>query len=344
MNTNHHLTLHLRRLKPTQAWTDEAEGLHFLFLTGGTAVCAWGHSSQRLGSGDVLVLRGGTGCRLSPANGSDIVFWSFSANLEHLFPLCGPAELGLVQSVMDGFRSPKHYYAANPATGHWHRLVHDTPPQFSLEHRGQLLRVAGAVLSEELKTLRAPAGRYVSAAESATTALEQLSADEILSLSVPELAARFHCCPRQLNRIFHAHFGLPVGALRMEMRLLKAVSLLRNRDYKVCHVAEQCGFSHLGLFSICFRRRFGASPSQWRKTFVESESPPPKFVEADPSCRLLANGLCPWSDATGKSKPVSDLARKSLIRGPKSAVRAPWPVVPGDASVTRNQLSLVSNP
>ena len=115
-----------------------------------------------------------------------------------------------VQSLMDAFKSPKRYLATTPAAAHWHKLVDDVPHQFSLEHRGQLLRVAAAVLSEEFKSLRSPAGRYVSAAESASCALEQLSVEEILSLSVPELAARFHCCPRQLNRLFHAHFGLPV--------------------------------------------------------------------------------------------------------------------------------------
>jgi hypothetical protein len=68
-----------------------------------------------------------------------------------------------------------------------------------------------------------------------------------------------------LNRLFHEFFGFSVAALRMEMRLLKAVSLLRDPNIKVINVAEQCGFNHLGLFNTCFKRRFGQTPGQWRK-------------------------------------------------------------------------------
>ena len=57
----------------------------------------------------------------------------------------------------------------------------------------------------------------------------------------------------------------------MELRLLKAVTLLRNPTAKIITVAEQCGFNHLGLFNICFKRRFGQSPGQWRKCGAAKE-------------------------------------------------------------------------
>jgi AraC-like DNA-binding protein len=56
-----------------------------------------------------------------------------------------------------------------------------------------------------------------------------------------------------------------VVALRTEMRLLKAVSLLRNPATKIIYVARESGFNHLGLFHHCFKKRFGSSPGQWRK-------------------------------------------------------------------------------
>src|SRR5207249_2343477 len=101
---------------------------------------------------------------------------------------------------------------------------------------------------------------------------ERLSSPELLTLSVGELAAKFSCSRRHLNRLFHQHFGMSVATLRMEMRMLKAVSLLRDRDIKVINVAEQCGFNHLGLFNTCFKRRFGNTPGQWRKNRQENES------------------------------------------------------------------------
>ena len=94
---------------------------------------------------------------------------------------------------------------------------------------------------------------------------DKLSSAELLKLSVDELAAKFSCSRRHLNRLFHQHFGLSITALRMEMRLLKAVALLRNPREKIINVAEQCGFNHLGLFNTCFKRRYGTSPGQWHK-------------------------------------------------------------------------------
>jgi AraC-like DNA-binding protein len=67
----------------------------------------------------------------------------------------------------------------------------------------------------------------------------------------------------------------------MEMRLLKAISLLRDRDAKVINVAEQCGFNHLGLFNTCFRRRFGTSPGQWRKAASEDARILPNIMAAN---------------------------------------------------------------
>jgi hypothetical protein len=50
----------------------------------------------------------------------------------------------------------------------------------------------------------------------------------------------------------------------MELRMLRAISLLRDGDAKVAQVADQCGFNHLGFFNRCFKRRFGMSPGRWR--------------------------------------------------------------------------------
>jgi hypothetical protein len=82
----------------------------------------------------------------------------------------------------------------------------------------------------------------------------------------------------------------------MEIRLLKAVSLLRNPREKVINVAEQCGFNHLGLFNTCFKKRYGTSPGQWRKLALGggNENPSSKKNEGKPTCPLHANGLCPW--------------------------------------------------
>ena len=133
---------------------------------------------------------------------------------------------------------------------------------------------------------------------------EKLSASELINLSVSELADRFSCSRRHLNRLFHQHFGISVAALRMEMRLLKAVSLLRVADAKVIHVAEQCGFNHLGLFNTCFKRRFGSSPGQWRKSNIQTLSALASDQEDKSICPLHQSGLCPLNGRIQTSSPT----------------------------------------
>jgi AraC-like DNA-binding protein len=81
--------------------------------------------------------------------------------------------------------------------------------------------------------------------------------------------------------------------LRMEMRLLKAVTLLRDPNAKVINVAQECGFNHLGLFNASFKRRFGTSPGLWRN---QSRTAEPGLAASSLSrqlCALGTAGLCP---------------------------------------------------
>ena len=103
------------------------------------------------------------------------------------------------------------------------------------------------------------------------------------------------------------------------MRLLTAITLLRDPEAKVTNVASQCGFNHLGLFSTCFRRRFNISPGEWRKISSETCQPPEQeLVGSQAACRLQTIGLCPWCkgrDAQGKPLPGRQGGGKGRLEG-----------------------------
>jgi AraC family mar-sox-rob regulon transcriptional activator len=294
MFTQDYLTLRLIRLKPREEWEGKPEGFSFVFLRGGVAKYMAGTLTQRLGYGDVAVLNGTAPGKLHVWNGDEVVFWWFSLSVEHLFPLFAGEEISMLQNVADGLQAFKVYPASGSLAKECHRLLAEVPAQFNLDHRSQLLRVAASILTEEFKTARTNRAGFVRAEDHLIQVFEKLSTDELLSLSVGELANKFGCSRRHLNRLFHQHFGFSVASFRMEMRLLKAVSLLRNPDAKIINVADQCGFNHLGLFNTCFKRRFGVSPGQWRKQTEKDQNP-----AAGDACPLHMNGLCPWSGKHG---------------------------------------------
>jgi len=291
-----YLNLKLVRLKALEQWKRDLEAVSFIFPRAGLGHYTRAAIKQPLSPGDVFLLNGDCSANFCSAVGNEFAFWAFSIRVDHLFPLFATSEISLLQTVMDGLKSSRFYPASTRIAQECHSLISNLPPQSNLDHRGQLLRLASLILNEEFKVAHQKRVGFVRTEDQLVQAFESLSTDEMLSLSVSDLAKRFSCSRRHLNRLFHQYFGFSVAALRIEMRLMKAVSLLRDSNAKVINVAEQCGFNHLGLFNTCFRRRFGTSPGQWRKSVVQNSKDKAEKLDHELGCPLRMTGLCPWPE------------------------------------------------
>ena len=93
----------------------------------------------------------------------------------------------------------------------------------------------------------------------------QIPETELAGNTLAELSARLHCSERHFSRLFREEFGVSLRARQMELRLQRARHLLASSNAKIIHVALDSGYRHLGLFNILFKRRFGMTPSQWRR-------------------------------------------------------------------------------
>ncbi len=291
-----YLSLQESRLKPLEKWACEGEEIYFVFLNAGIFQMSSFSTSTRLAPGDVIVMAGRSGAKLSPpAESHDEVlsFSWFSLSLDCLFPMFAAGEISFLQNLQQTLRSPKIYPKTAPVVTQCRQLLAELGSKIDLIHRSQLLRVAALMLSSELKTMQQKQTGYESAEDHMLRVFEQLSSHQLLNLSVEELSQKFGCSRRHLSRLFHQRFGLSVASLRMEMRLLKASSLLRDPGVKVINVAEQCGFNHLGLFNTCFKRRFGVTPGVWR-SMQDTKTTSVKSARAADACPLQVNGLCPW--------------------------------------------------
>jgi AraC-like DNA-binding protein len=299
-----YLNLESTRLKFPEEWSQRQGGFSFLFPKGGGGTYVSGPVVQGLSPGDVLVLHGDKTGKVRAANGAALVFRSFSLCLEHLFPLFASNEISLLQDLAVGFKGMRFYPASSPLAAECHRLIREIGPQLNLDHRSRLVHIAAVLLTERFKTARGQRAGFVRIEDHMIQVFNALSAKDLLTLSVGELAKKFGCSRRHLGRLFHQYFGLSAAALRTELRLLKAVTLLRDPDAKIINVANECGFNHLRLFNTCFKRRFGETPSRWRKLTAQGEDIPLRRMDADGECPLRSTGLCPWVGEKDEGRPA----------------------------------------
>jgi AraC-like DNA-binding protein len=326
LNQREHMALHLTRLKPAEEFLINDDGLTFVLAKGGAGSCLTRSGTQRLLPGDIMVLNGASGGKFSTLNQSEFVFGSFSLCFENMLPLFFGNEISLLHNITESYKAAKMYPASGSLAVECHRLLGVVPPQLNLDHRGQLLRIAATILSTEFKEAQTQRSGFVRSEDHMIQVFEKLSSSELINLSVGELAEKFSCSRRHLNRLFHQHFGVAVASLRMEMRLLKAMSLLRDSDAKIINVAEECGFNHLGLFNTCFKRRFGTSPGQWRKNALRAENTSTLKSDNKPTCPLHVSGLCPWS-GSGQSIMVPAVTARLEKRGaPENRARPDFSV------------------
>lgn len=91
-------------------------------------------------------------------------------------------------------------------------------------------------------------------------------------LSVESLARRAFLSPRHFARAFKERFGFTPAAFVEEARLAEAGRRLSSRSVRVGSVARSVGYSGEDVFRRAFERRFGISPSNYRRRFNTSLS------------------------------------------------------------------------
>jgi len=294
-----HLSLKTLRLRANEEWVSPGRGFSFLFPRKGTATYFLGPLAFELNPGDVLVGNGEPRGRICASGGGEVLLQLFSIAFEHLYPLFGSREIGLLGMVADSLKRSRLFLATTSVAMECHRLLENAPPRLDFHHRTHLLQMAATVLYEEIEAAEARRWADARPDEHVADILERLTAGELLNSSVEELAQKFGFCRRHLNRLFRQCFGLSIRQLRLEMRMIKAATLLRDPSAKVINVAGECGFNNLGLFNATFKQRFAIAPGQFRNQHREPEA---RLSGSNPGlqlCALQKAGLCPLHGGSG---------------------------------------------
>jgi AraC-like DNA-binding protein len=91
-------------------------------------------------------------------------------------------------------------------------------------------------------------------------------------LTIRDVARRQHVTPRYIQMLFEGE-GATFSKFVCEHRLRRAKSMLldrRFRDQSITAIAFAVGFGDLSYFNRCFRRHFGAAPTELRRDVYQA--------------------------------------------------------------------------
>jgi len=111
--------------------------------------------------------------------------------------------------------------------------------------------------------------------------------------SAARLAAAVGVSRRSLYRAVRREFGLSPGSLFRQARLAQARQALHTlgAERSVTRIALDCGFTHLGRFSLAYRKEFGELPSQTLRRAVAAASHSPPEDRSDARIALLTRRI-----------------------------------------------------
>ena len=106
--------------------------------------------------------------------------------------------------------------------------------------------------------------------EKAISYLENNYFDE--ELTQQKVADEVFVSAPYLSNLFKREIGTNFSDYLLELRMKKAMDLLKTESIKTYKVAEQVGYSNPQYFSISFKKFTGYTPSEFRKRSKESAS------------------------------------------------------------------------
>ncbi|WP_186074406.1 GlxA family transcriptional regulator [Burkholderia gladioli] len=102
-------------------------------------------------------------------------------------------------------------------------------------------------------------------------ALQLMEANVEDPLTTDEIASLVGVSRRQLERLFRQYLGAMPSKYYLNLRLLKARTQLQRTSKSVVQVSLACGFSSAAHFSNAYRERFGVTPREDRRAWLEKQ-------------------------------------------------------------------------
>ena len=102
--------------------------------------------------------------------------------------------------------------------------------------------------------------------EIAKRAAQILSDDLRQHIPVRQIAERFSVSETSLKNYFRGVYGQNISTWLREIRMNEAARLLSDTKRPIAEISEQVGYSNQGKFAAVFKKQFGLSPLEYRRS------------------------------------------------------------------------------
>lgn len=256
-----------------------ADFSELVIILSGSAIHVVGEESFAIGKGDVFVINQGTSHGYFNAEGFQLCNIMFRP--EELFQEAFDLnELEGFQAlfVMEPYLTLRNQFKSRLALDmREFDFVYDLIEQMQIEYNQPLAGRKAVLLSQFYllvvrlsRTYTFPDqinGFQVINIAKSVSFIEKHYCDK---MTLKQLAEISYMSERNFSRVFVSAYGMTPFTYIMNVRLVNATRLLRSSILPISMISEQCGFTEHSFFTRCFHKKYGVSPSEYRKKSVNS--------------------------------------------------------------------------
>lgn len=259
-----HLFINECELLPGSEWKDSSAGWKIVLLTKGYFYWIARADIRELQKGDVLVIGPSVDgvLRASQLSRGSLHFFCFQP--EHLMGLMSVSERLSLNRFAETNQT-RIISAGDLTAQEFGRLTDSNFKRRSFFYRCRLLHLVAMIFGHTEPSSAEARTNVATAWLRFEELIARIPDTDLLNYSSAKLAEMCGCSLRHFRRMFHQHYKTSIRAKQTEMRLEKARHLLAETDQRILSIARESGYRHMGFFNTMFKRKFGVTPSEWRR-------------------------------------------------------------------------------
>ena len=272
MSAELHLILQERLIPPSDEWRHGSHSWTAVRVADGYGYCFSSSPAREMKTGDTLIIGPEVQATLRASQLGELKIEFFTVEPQLLNGLFTVMEWHQLEHVSGPNTPQVFFYAAKEPLAQKFTRLTALSQRDALPARLALLQLWASCLTRLLPAF-SPAGiGRNKLRQQFRQFFSRLSEKELATSSLADMALELNCSERHFSRMFREEFGVSLRDCQNELRLQRAARLLTDFKVKISSVAIDCGYRHLGLFNLMFKKRFGQTPSVWRRQKLQDRS------------------------------------------------------------------------